>query len=207
MIYIPKHFENTNLSELHEFIERYNFATLINQSEGETFVSHIPMMLDRSAGEYGVLSGHLAKLNPQWKSFNDTEKVLCIFQGPHAYISPSWYKSRSVPTWNYAAVHVQGCPRLIDSAELSNDLVKMVAHHEQYVKESNPYEIPKEQLEHLINHIVGFKIDIVKMEGKFKLGQNRIREDQEGMLLGLRRQKNAEATSLANFIETLMNKQ
>ena len=111
-MYIPKAFEVTDLSTLHEFIETYSFGTLVTVAGEQPVATRLPLILDRARGRNGSLLGHVARTNPQWRSFDGDRQCLVMFDGPHAYISPSWYAtSPAVPTWNYAAVHVYGIPR------------------------------------------------------------------------------------------------
>src|SRR5260370_40830619 len=114
-MYIPKAFREDDIKTLHTFMREYSFATLVTQQEGMPFASHLPFLLDREQGPYGTLLAHMARANPQWRDFDGTQEALVIFQGPHAYISPSWYQaSLSVPTWNYAVAHAYGQPRIIE---------------------------------------------------------------------------------------------
>lgn len=201
-MYIPKSFENKNINELHSFIEEYNFGTLLVINNNEIEVSHVPVMLDRNKGEFGLLYWHLAKNNSQTSLLNGKNTVLFIFQGPHAYISPSWYKtSPNVPTWNYTVVHVHGIPKKINHSQLSDDLDKFVNHHESISDTNNKYQIPENYKLKLIEHIEGFHMEITKLDGKFKLGQNRGIEDQQNMLDELLNQTdNSAALDLAKFI-------
>src|SRR5688572_23601686 len=107
-MYIPATFAETDRNKLFEFIEQYSFATLVSTSGAEPIASRLPFLFDRQAGPHGRLLGHMARANPQWKTADGT-RVLVMFDGPHAYISPTWYESRQVvPTWNYVAVHAYG---------------------------------------------------------------------------------------------------
>ena len=121
-MYIPKLFREEDISTLHQLMQAYSFATLVTQHDGAPYASHLPLTLCPEAGPFGTLMGHMARANPQWRDFevDGEQEVLVIFQGPHTYVSPSWYAVQpSVPTWNYAAVHAYGMPRLIeDEAEL-----------------------------------------------------------------------------------------
>lgn len=203
-MYTPESFENKKIDKIHQFIEQFSFATLISQDDDDLQVSHLPLMLEREQGSYGSLIGHMAKLNPHLNLFDGEKTVLCIFHGPHAYISPAWYKnSPSVPTWNYTVVHVIGIPTLVSADQLSADLTKMTKLYESQLAENPRYVIPENYKQTLINHIVGFKIEIKQIKGKFKLGQNRSLEDQKGMLKGLQEQNSNEAICLANFIQSM----
>lgn len=201
-MYIPKPFDNKNLEQLHFFIEKFNFATIIGHDEGEMTVSHVPIMLDCGKGQYGTLIWHLANLNPQATLLKSNKNVLCIFHGPHAYISPHWYKTApNVPTWNYAVVHAHGIPHAITESELEEDLLKLVAQHESIVNKNNPYVVPDDLKFQLMQHITGFRMEITRIEGKFKLGQNRAPEDQENMLQELHKSNHQGSLALAQFIE------
>jgi len=204
-IYTPKSFNQTNVSQLHEFIEKFNFATLITHHIGENYVSHVPILLDRNRGQLGTLIWHVAKINPQADAF-PTTKTLCIFHGPHAYISPTWYKMHpSVPTWNYTVVHAEGIAKQTNAEQLEKDLSRLVEHHEKNIELNSPYLIPENYKNKLIEHIVGFHMEITSIQGKFKLGQNRCEEDQQGMLQGLLKQKDDSSHALAHFIQSLKN--
>jgi len=181
-MYVPEEFIYYNIKELQDFIEKYNFATLISSSNDNLHASHVPMILNRNSG-YGTLAWHVAKLNPHSTLLQNNCNVLCIFHGPHSYISPNWYRSQpNVPTWNYAVVHVQGKPRIATQEELSHDLETMVNFHEKQITDMNSYVVPKEYKAKLINHIVGYRMDILKIECQFKLGQNRGQDDRKHLL-------------------------
>src|SRR5215471_2579281 len=113
-MYIPAAFRETRLEVLHALIREHSFATLISEVNGQLFATHMPFLLDSTRGANGTLRGHMARANPHWQSFSEGQAALVIFQGPHAYISPSWYLSEpAVPTWNYSAVHAYGTPMLL----------------------------------------------------------------------------------------------
>jgi transcriptional regulator len=169
---------------------------------GELNVSHVPIMLDRKKGQYGALVWHMANLNLHAHKLDGVENTLCIFHGPHAYISPAWYKNHpSVPTWNYAVVHAYGAPCKISAEELSNDLAWMVSYHESQLHQEVDYVLSDEYKAKLLKHVTGFRMEITRIEGKFKLGQNRSQEDQLSMLNELRNENSRESVSLADFIE------
>ncbi len=184
-MYIPKSFAQTDLAVLHHFMQANNFATLISQDEqGALMATHLPLMLHT---ERNVLIGHLARANSQWKSFDSAREVLVIFQGPHTYISPSWYEqAANVPTWNYAVVHAYGKPRLIDdSAALYAMLRELVDHHEAGFAEPWAVEPHRAHAEKLMPAIVGLEISITRLEGKYKLSQNRSETDQQRVIEAL----------------------
>lgn len=196
-MYIPASFAVDDPGTLQEFIERYPFATLISTGD-DSAVTHLPLLLD---AETDSLIGHLAKANPHAKRL-DGEKTLAIFHGPHAYISPSWYEpGPAVPTWNYAVVHVQGTTQLLTEAETKAVLDRTVRKFESTQDSPWRNELPDDLEASLLQSIVGFRIRISKIEGKFKLGQNRSEADQAGMLARLKSGSTGDQ-DLAAFIET-----
>lgn len=198
-MYIPKLFEVTDLATLHEFIETHSFATLVTAAGEQPIATRVPLLLERSRGRQGTLLGHVARANPQWRSFDGERQCLAMFDGPHAYVSPSWYANApAVPTWNYAAVHVYGIPRPIHDAEQLARLVdRMVAAYEAGMTEPWPGILPAEFKASMLKAIVGFSIEIDRIEGKFKLGQNRPLEDRLGTVNRLETSSNPAARELA----------
>jgi transcriptional regulator len=195
-MYTPSHFRIDDPDTLQAFIENYSFATLVSTIEGSPFTTHLPLLLHR---ERGVLLGHVARANPQWRTFDGKSECLAIFSGPHAYISPTWYAaSPAVPTWNYAAVHVYGRPTLVDAAATSDIIDALVAKYESPQTEPWPNELLSDFRERLLAGIVGFEVPIERIEGKFKLGQNRSEADQLGTLARLD-VGSAEDRALAQF--------
>jgi transcriptional regulator len=180
-MYIPKTFQVTDSEVLAAFIRAHSFATLVSAVEGTPFATHLPLLLDE-----GRLLGHVARANPHWRAFDGQQEALAIFHGPHAYISPTWYTvAPAVPTWNYAAVHVYGIPRLIEGEGLAAIVDRLVAAYEAAQPAPWSGELPAEYRAKLLQAIVGFELEIVRIEGKFKLGQGRSQEDQLGVLARL----------------------
>jgi transcriptional regulator len=173
-MYTPSSFVETDVVKLHDFIESHSFGTLITAGDSSSLASHLPLLLDRDTGSQGKLIGHMARANTQWKDADNTE-VLVIFHGPHAYISPSWYEDKNVvPTWNYVAVHVYGDLRIVsDRDSLLRTLRETVGKYEGTSAQPWSIEEPDKQfVEGLLDSIVGFEIDITRIEGKWKLSQN-----------------------------------
>ena len=200
-MYIPHAFRIDDLDVLHGFMRRYSFATLIT-GQNEPFATHLPLLLDASRGAKGTLVGHFARPNPHWKLDHDRAGSLAIFHGPHAYVSPSWYPSAApaVPTWNYAAVHAVGRMGVIeDPAYIADLLERMVQAYE--TDQPRPWRNPHsaETNKKLIAAVVAFEMPIERLEGKFKLSQNRPREDQLGAVEGLEASGDAGARALASF--------
>jgi transcriptional regulator len=197
-MYIPPPNRVEDRQAINAFIHGHSFATLITNADGKPVASHLPVLFDEKAN---VLRSHMARANEQWKHFAGTDEVLCIFHGPHAYISPSWYEQQhTVPTWNYAVAHLYGKPSLVDEAELKQIVFDTTAKFESRMPV--PWKIPlsEEEIVAMLKAIVGFRIEITRVEAKFKLGQNRSREDQDKMLRNLQAAPDIETRALAQFI-------
>ncbi len=183
-MYIPSAFRVDDRPTLYDFIEQHSFGTLVTLLNGSPFASHIPFLLDR---ERGVLLSHVARANPQGRGLDGTIEALVMFQGPHAYVSPSWYTvAPAVPTWNYAAVHVYGVRRLLDEAALLDLLHRLVRRYESGRQPSWPMALPPDYERKMLQAIIGFEIPLTRVEGKFKLSQNRSAEDRHGVIEALR---------------------
>lgn len=198
-MYIPKTFEVTDTSTLHEFIETYSFGTLVTVAGEEPIATRLPLILDRTSGRHGKLLGHVARANPQWRSFDGNRQCLVMFDGPHAYVSPSWYAtSPAVPTWNYATVHVYGIPRPIQDAEQLSALVDRLARvYEAGMAQPWLGALPADFKASMLTAIVGFSVEIDRIEGKFKMGQNRPVEDRIGTVARLEASSDPVAHALA----------
>ena len=198
-MYVPPAFRIEDLPELHGFMRQYPFATLVSGAPPEA--THLPITLDPSRGELGTLLGHVARGNRQWETLESAGEVLVIFHGPHAYVSPTWYETQpAVPTWNYAAVHAYGRARLQNEAALRSTLEKLARTFED--GRPQPWSldsVPEDWLEKLTRGIVGFEVEVTRLQGKYKLGQNRSAADQDRVLAALSGSPNAEDRSLADF--------
>jgi transcriptional regulator len=178
-MYLPSAFAVTDLRVLHDFMENYNFAMLVTGHSDELLVSHIPLMLDRDAGTYGKLRGHLAIGNPQLAHLESGSEALVVFQGPHLYISPSWYAApHNVPTWNYTAVHAYGVPKMADQAAMVRLLKDLVRQHERSLSPPWDFDPDASWVQGMMRGIAAFEIPIERLQGKFKLNQNRTPADQ-----------------------------
>ena len=188
-MYTPENFKVSDLQTMHADMERWNFATLITpDAEGDLQVTHLPLLLQREAGRLGMLAGHMAKANAHWKAFITPRESLAIFHGPHAYISPRWYRTdEAVPTWNYVVVHAFGMPRVVQESESMEAHLRQLIHfHEGTGPESwRPEKLPRETFAELMKAVVCFEMPISRIEGKAKLGQNRSRRDIVGLIQGL----------------------
>lgn len=182
-MYIPEHFKETNLVRISALIEGHPLGMLVTAPEGVPFVSHLPFLFERLAGSHGKLLGHMARANPQWQHLSAGSEVLAVFQGPHAYVSPSWYASAGVPTWNYAVIHLRGTPRLIEGETELEALLEQLTHaHESPMASPWEPQLTGERRAKLLNMIVGFEIEVTDVQGKFKLSQNRPLEEQQNVV-------------------------
>ena len=198
-MYIPSYTRIDDRETINAFIHAYGFATVITNAGGRTFASHLPVLLDEASG---TLRSHMARANPQWKQFSPEKELLCIFHGPHAYVSPSWYaEQHTVPTWNYAAVHVYGLPRLVDDDNaLKRIVTDTTEKYEALMPEPWTLPLSDDELDRMLKAIVGFKIEITSVEAKFKLGQNRSPDDRAGTVRGLENSGHLPSLELAQFM-------
>lgn len=187
-MYVPSKFRVDDQEKLFAFVRENSFATVVAQGgDGAPLASHLPLLLREGEGGGAVLLGHMARANPQWRQFAPDREALAVFHGPHGYISPSWYESdQVVPTWNYAAVHAYGIPQIVESGERIAAIVdETVAEYESGFETPWKADLSGEFRANLLKAIVGFEIPIVRLEGKFKLGQNRLETDVRGACAGL----------------------
>jgi transcriptional regulator len=200
-VYIPAANRLEDPERIRAFIRSYGFATLITQAAGSPWASHLPLLLDASS-DGDRLRCHMARANEQWRHFASGEEILCIFHGPHAYISPSWYEAKiAVPTWNYAVVHVHGIPQVeTDPAFMRKVLDDTVTQYESGMQVPWRMDFPEDTVAAYMKAIVAFSVRITRVEAKFKLGQNRSAEDRAGMLSALEKSAYPESRSLAEFI-------
>jgi len=205
-VYIPRSFAESDRNVLHEFIERHPLGALVTaSSEHGLYATHLPLLLDRGRGAFGVLQGHVARANPHHALAASGDSALVIFSGPEAYVTPSWYPAKQehgkvVPTWNYIAVHATGALRFIDDRDfLMAHLDRLTDRHE--ASQSHPWamhDAPLEFLEQLARAVVGVEIEITSLEGKFKLSQNRSDTDVHGVISGLDSSPSAHDRAVAN---------
>ncbi len=206
-MYIPPLFRVQDATKIAAFIRQHSFATLITDDGGVPFASHLPMLHRPEGGNHGTLVSHMARANPQWQHFASGREALAVFHGPHSYISPSWYQSGpAVPTWNYAAVHAYGVPRVFSDHERVVSLLReLVAAYESAFERPWPGDLPDDYRDKMIQGIVAFEIPVNRMEGKFKLGQNRPAEDIQGVFDALSRSEDSESRALAQLMLTECN--
>jgi transcriptional regulator len=195
-MYIPSYYKEEDINALYEFMCAHNFAILISSANDTIRATHLPFVIEKKEDKI-ILISHMAKANPQWKEFLNKE-LLIIFQGPHAYISPSHYeKKQNVPTWNYIAVHAYGKCKLIEKKE---DVIKLMEHtiHKFENKFMEQWEtLPKEYIDGMLKAIVCFEIEITKLEGKFKLSQNKTKIEQQNIISNFEKSNNSIEQELA----------
>ncbi len=192
-MYIPAPFAESDRAVLVEFMTAHPLGTLVTGSPANgLYATHLPLVYDASTGAHGVLRGHIARANPHHVRAQDTSACLVVFTGADAYITPGWYASKArhgkvVPTWNYVAVHVSGVIRFRDDREfLMAHLDALTTEHE--ADQAHPWamhDAPAHFIEQLAKAIVGVEIEIVSLEGKWKMSQNRADEDIDGVISGL----------------------
>ncbi|MFO0988979.1 MAG: FMN-binding negative transcriptional regulator [Alphaproteobacteria bacterium] len=208
-MYNPKHFQETRPEILGEFMRAHPFATLVSLG-GEGLVgTHLPMLWDPEPAPYGTLTGHIARPNPHGKGARDGVESLAIFTGAQAYISPGWYPSKRehgkvVPTWNYVAVHAYGTLRIVDDAEWLRRLVTRLTDVHESVS-AVPWKVtdaPDAFIDQMLKGIVGVELAITRLEGKWKLSQNRPEPDQAGTMAGLDARGDADSTAVAAAMRT-----
>jgi transcriptional regulator len=182
-MYIPKAFEVEDPAVAVAFMRRHNFATIVTPGASGLLASHVPVILRGVAGEPMTLHAHLARANDHWQSFDGDTEALVVFQGPHAYVSPSLYETHpSVPTWNYQAVHAYGRPVVLDDPmETRAHVLELVAQEEAGAENPWTPDLPETFFEGMLRQIVAIRIDITRIEAKFKLSQNRSMTDRRNV--------------------------
>ena len=202
MVYLPPHFTETRPEMLTAHLELYDFALLVTHGPNGMVASHIPFLVERRGGVLHLL-GHLARPNPQVTDLSRGGEALAIFSGPHAYVSPRWYASApAVPTWNYADVHAYGTATAIDDAEwLRGFLHRLAERHE--AGSATPWRMedqPAAYMSAMLKGIVGFDIAVTRLEGKFKLSQNRPVADRPRIIAALEAVGAAEGVAVARLM-------
>jgi transcriptional regulator len=208
-VYVPRHFAEDDLAAKHALIEAYGFGILALTLDDGIEAAHLPFLLERGHGELGALRAHVARANPIWRAFDSGREALAVFLGPHAYVSPDWYASADqVPTWNYTAVHAYGTPRVLEGDGLAY-LAELSARNEAELAPKAPWtldKMPAEKVRALAKGVVAFEIEITRLEGKAKLGQNRDAEDVAGAAAGLRARGRENDLAVAELMEAPRNR-
>ena len=205
-MYIPSSFSESNISKLHALIRSNSFGLLVSSGVDQPLATHLPVLLDSESGKYGTLLGHVAKANPHWNQM-EGQRVLAIFSGPHAYISPTWYESEDVvPTWNYVAVHAYGVVSVLhDKEELREILLRSVEFFES--NSQNPWVMPEsDYMDRTLQAIVGLRIEIDQIEGKWKLSQNQPMDRRLKVVESLEKQGDINSISIADIMRSQWEK-
>jgi transcriptional regulator len=204
-MHVPPAFAETDAAKLFDFIEANSFGLVISTADGQPVGSHLPLLVERDVPPAGRLVGHMARANPAWRAL-DGQQVLCVFSGPHAYVSPTWYEAQDVvPTWNYVAVHVYGTCRLVEEeAEAARVLADYVSTYERSQGVPWTIDFNSSFASKLIKQIVAFRVEISRVEGKWKLGQNQPHERREKVARRLGESSDASAREIGRLMhETL----
>jgi len=201
-VYIPTPFLVEDRKAIVAFMQQFDFAAVVSHSDTGFVASHVPVLIREVGSELHIV-GHVARGNSHWRLMQSQAESMVIFQGPHAYVSPTWYAvSPAVPTWNYAVVHAYGAARVREDATFIAGVVEDLTrrYEEQREHPWSTQAVPGESYEKLLNAIVGFEISVSRCEAKFKLGQNRSVEDRAGTIAGLERESSPKALELAHFM-------
>jgi transcriptional regulator len=206
-MYIPRANQENRIPVLHKLMEDQPFASLITVGSSGLFASHIPMVLEQN-GAMGQLRGHISRANTQWRDYTPSVEALAIFSGPQHYITPNWYPEKQesgkvVPTWNYVVVHAYGHLKVIEDGEwLMAHLQKLTGIHE--AESPIPWKIgdaPADYIASQMKGIVGLEMDIERLEGKWKVSQNRSERDRSGVAKGLAELNTTESLAMKALVE------
>ena len=172
-MYNPKYYEVTDKAKLFEFMQDNSFGILFSHTGDEPMATHLPFVTDGQSGEQGLILGHMAKANRQWR-YADGQQVMVVFHGPHTYVSPTWYQEEeAVPTWNYVAVHATGIFRAFEDKKGMEEIVaRLTAQHEASQPKPWQMDFNTEYSDQMLKRVVGFQIEITSLQGKWKLNQN-----------------------------------
>jgi len=205
-MYLPAAFHETDLKILHDFIEQHSFGVLVSTGADAPFATHLPLLLDRDSGPQGTLIGHFALANPQ-SDQGDGQRVLAIFSGPHTYVSPRWYEAEHVvPTWNYVAVHVTGILQRIDDApSVARIVSRMTDFYERSLPDPWSFDPSTKFAERMVSQIVGFRIEIERIEGKWKMSQNHPVERKTKVIAALRGQAHPDSMAVADLMQSRLD--
>lgn len=207
-MYIPPYHAETELATLQGLIDAHPLGAWVTLGAGALAANHIPFILDRSRGEFGTLRGHVSRANSVWRELPGEIDSLVIFQGPQAYITPSWYPSkqldgRVVPTWDYVVVHAHGRPRAIEDPQwIAQLLIDLTDHNE--AKQALPWQVadaPADFIAKLARAVVGIEIPLSRLEGRWKLSQDEAMPDRIGSAAGLAAMGDTSSAALARLIK------
>jgi transcriptional regulator len=207
-MYIPRHNEEKRVPVMQALIVAHPLGTLVTLGASGLFASHIPMVLENDGSEFGILKGHLSRANAQWRDFVPTVDALVIFAGHQHYVTPTWYPEikehgKEVPTWNYVVVHAYGPLNVIqDEERLLAHVTKLTDIHEAGSPE--PWKVsdaPQDFIRSQLKGIVGLEIPIQRLEGKWKVSQNRTERERQGVIEGLSKLNTPESLAMKALVE------
>jgi transcriptional regulator len=205
-MYQPDHFRVDDLQQMHALMRARPFVTLVSAGSMGLYATHLPTVL-KDDGPYGLIECHLARANPHWKDLAAGNEAMMIFQGLEGYITPNWYPSKAdhgkvVPTWNYAVVHAYGRPEVMQDKDwIRRHVADLTAQQE--ANESKPWALsdaPEAFIEVMLRGIVGFRFAIARLEGKWKMSQNRDAWDRAGVVQGLGKRGKADDLAMAEIV-------
>jgi transcriptional regulator len=199
-MYIPKYYEENDTEKLVEFMQANSFAVMVTAVGGSPWGTHLPFVVKQESGKI-VLTTHMSRANEQWKTLEEQE-VLVIFTGPHAYISPSSYeKKQNVPTWNYIAAHAYGKPRIISEQDKVKEVLEAMIHtyEEAYYRQWK--ELSQEYVDSMIKGIVAFDIEVTRLQGKYKLSQNKTVNEQRNIISKLEKNEDSSIAGVAKLMK------
>ena len=209
-MYIPRHNEEKRVSVMHSLMVSRPLGTLVTLGASGLFASHIPMILEGNGSQFGVLKGHISRANTQWRDFVPTVDALAIFAGHQHYITPTWYPGtkehgKEVPTWNYVVVHAYGPLKVIhDKHWLLTNVEKLANIHE--AASPIPWKVgdaPQEFIQAQLKGIVGLELPIQRLEGKWKVSQNRTERERNGVVDGLAKLNTPESLAMKALVEEI----
>jgi transcriptional regulator len=205
-MYQPDHYRVEDVAQMHVLMRARPLAALVSCGSSGLYASHLPTVL-KDDGAFGVIEYHLARANPHWKDLAEGNEALMIFQGPEGYITPNWYPSKAlhgkvVPTWNYAVVHAYGRPEVMkDKDWLHRHVTELTAQQER--SEAKPWmlsDAPASYIDVMLRGIVGFRFAVTRLQGKWKMSQNRDVQDRDGVAKGLGRRGGGDDLEMAEIV-------
>lgn len=201
-MHIPLSFQENDPNKLLQIMQDNAFASLITSNEGRPIATSLPFIIKRTENNI-LLQAHFAKNNPQWQHLENSPQVLVVFQGPHCYISPSWYKNSGVPTWNYVTVHAYGSARIFDSEKETAKLIEELSDKYESAQKK-PWKATNNYSNKLLDHIVGFEINVQELQGKVKISQNKSGEDLIGVIKALKKSTSEQERAIAALMENYL---
>lgn len=202
-MYDAEAFREERVEVLHALIQAHPLATLVALTAQGLEANHIPFLIDPQPSPFGTLRGHVARANPLWRNFNADAEVIAVFQGAQGYITPSWYPTKArtgkvVPTWNYAVVHAHGPLKIHQDAEWLRELVTRLTSSQES-RRDKPWQVtdaPADYVDTMLKAIVGIEIPVMRLQGKWKMSQNRLPLDKDGVIEGLKSQDDAASRAM-----------